>query len=47
VRRWGARGRPAAALRPALVNGAAGLIMTEGSQPFAVWDFTFAGGKIV
>jgi RNA polymerase sigma-70 factor (ECF subfamily) len=43
----GARGRLAAVLRPALVDGPAGLIMTEGCQPFAVWGFTVAGGKIV
>jgi len=43
----GARGRPAALLRPALVNGAAGAIMTDGGQPFAVYGFTVARGKIV
>jgi RNA polymerase sigma-70 factor (ECF subfamily) len=43
----GARGRPAAQLRPALVNGAAGVIMMDGGQPFAVYGFTVAGGKIV
>ena len=43
----GARGRAAVRLRPAIVNGAAGLILLEGDQPFAVWGFTVASGKIV
>jgi len=43
----GARGRTSVLLRPALVNGAAGVIMMEGGQPFAVCGFTVAGGKIV
>jgi len=43
----GARWYPAARPRPALVNGAAGVIMMDGGQPFAVWGFTVAGGKIV
>jgi RNA polymerase sigma-70 factor (ECF subfamily) len=34
-------------MRPALVNGAAGVILMEGSQPLAVWGFTIARGKIV
>ena len=43
----GARGRPFAVLRPALVNGAAGLILMDDGQPFAVWGFTVARGRIV
>lgn len=34
-------------LRPALVNGAAGAVITVGGRPFAVMGFTVAGGKIV
>ena len=39
--------RQAAVLRPALVNGAAGMVITVGGQPFAVMGFTVADGKIV
>ena len=38
---------PAAALHPALVNGAAGVVVTVGGRPFAVMGFTVAGGRIV
>src|SRR5438128_4942395 len=38
---------PAAHLRPALVNGAAGVVVTVGGRPFAVMGFTVAEGKIV
>jgi len=38
---------PAAHLHPALVNGAAGVVVTVGGRPFAVMGFTVAGGKIV
>ena len=38
---------PAAHLRPALVNGAAGVVVTVGGRPFAVMGFTVAAGKIV
>jgi RNA polymerase sigma-70 factor (ECF subfamily) len=38
---------PAAQLRPALVNGAAGVVVTVGGRPFAVMGFTVAEGKIV
>jgi RNA polymerase sigma-70 factor, ECF subfamily len=38
---------PAARLRPALVNGAAGVVVTVGGRPFAVMGFTVAEGKIV
>ncbi|MGH2368371.1 MAG: RNA polymerase subunit sigma-70, partial [Chloroflexota bacterium] len=38
---------PAARLHPALVNGAAGAVITVGGRPFAVLGFTVAGGKIV
>ncbi len=33
--------------RPALVNGAAGVVVAPGRRPFAVMGFTVAGGKIV
>jgi RNA polymerase sigma-70 factor (ECF subfamily) len=38
---------PAARLHPALVNGAAGVVITLGGRPFAVMGFLVAGGKIV
>ncbi|HEX6799014.1 MAG TPA: sigma-70 family RNA polymerase sigma factor [Ktedonobacterales bacterium] len=38
---------PAARLHPALVNGAAGAVITVHGRPFAVMGFTVAGGKIV
>jgi len=38
---------PTAQLRPALVNGAAGVVVTVAGRPFAVMGFTVAGGKIV
>jgi RNA polymerase sigma factor (sigma-70 family) len=38
---------PAAHLRPALVNGAAGVVVTVRGRPFAVMGFTVAEGKIV
>ncbi|HEY8286274.1 MAG TPA: sigma-70 family RNA polymerase sigma factor [Chloroflexota bacterium] len=38
---------PAAQLHPALVNGAAGVVVTVGGRPFAVLGFTVAAGKIV
>jgi hypothetical protein len=37
----------AAQLHPALVNGAAGVVVTVGGRPFAVLGFTVAAGKIV
>jgi RNA polymerase sigma-70 factor (ECF subfamily) len=43
----GARDRAAIRMRPALVNGAAGVILSDGGQPFAVWSVTVARGKIV
>jgi ketosteroid isomerase-like protein len=33
--------------RPALVNGAAGVVMAAGERPFSVVGFTVRGGKIV
>jgi ketosteroid isomerase-like protein len=33
-------------LRPALVNGAAGVVVTLGGQPMTVMGFTFAEGRI-
>lgn len=38
---------PAARLHPALVNGAAGVVVTVRGRPFVVMGFTVAGGKIV
>jgi RNA polymerase sigma-70 factor, ECF subfamily len=39
-------GGPAAGLRPVLVNGSAGALVTVDGQPFAVMSFTIVGGKI-
>ena len=39
--------RPVIHLRPALVNGAAGVVVTLGEQPMTVMGFTVAGGRIV
>jgi RNA polymerase sigma-70 factor (ECF subfamily) len=36
-----------AVVRPALVNGAAGVVITVGGRPFAVMGFTVRAGKIV
>ena len=33
--------------RPALVNGAGGVVVAPGGRPFAVIGFTVAGGRIV
>jgi RNA polymerase sigma-70 factor, ECF subfamily len=38
---------PGARLHPALVNGAAGAVVTVGGRPFAVLGFTVSGGRIV
>jgi RNA polymerase sigma-70 factor (ECF subfamily) len=38
---------PHARLHPALVNGAAGVVITVSGRPFAVMGFTVADGKIV
>jgi len=38
---------PAAELHPALVNGAAGMVVTVGGRLFSVLGFTVTGGKIV
>ena len=38
---------PAAELHPALVNGAAGVVITVRGRPFAVMGFTVADGKII
>jgi RNA polymerase sigma-70 factor (ECF subfamily) len=43
----GDRVRQVALVRPALVNGAAGAVITVGGRPFAVMGFTVAEGKIV
>ncbi len=43
--RWAAS--PAAEADPALVNGAAGVVITMGGRPYAVMAFTVADGKIV
>jgi RNA polymerase sigma factor (sigma-70 family) len=42
-----ARVAPAALVRPALVNGAAGAVITVGGRPVVVMGFTVTGGKIV
>jgi hypothetical protein len=42
-----ARGVPGALVRPALVNGAAGGVITVRGRPFAVMGFTVTQGKIV
>ena len=34
-------------VRPALVNGAAGVVVAPGGRPFSVMGFTVAGGRIV
>ena len=34
-------------MRPALVNGAAGVVVTPRGKPFSVMGFTVAGGRIV
>jgi RNA polymerase sigma-70 factor (ECF subfamily) len=34
-------------MKPALINGAAGLVTMRGGQPFSVGGFTVRGGKIV
>ena len=39
--------QPSARLRPVLVNGAAGVVVTVGGEPFAVMAFTVSGGRIV
>jgi hypothetical protein len=39
-------GGPAAGLRPVLVNGSAGVVVTMHGQPFAVMILTIADGKI-
>jgi RNA polymerase sigma-70 factor (ECF subfamily) len=38
---------PSAGLHPALVNGAAGVVITRRGRPYAVMAFTVAGGRIV
>jgi RNA polymerase sigma factor (sigma-70 family) len=38
---------PTARLHPALVNGAAGVVVTVDGRPFAVMAFTVTGGRIV
>jgi RNA polymerase sigma-70 factor (ECF subfamily) len=38
---------PTAHLRPALVNGAAGVVVTVGERPFAVMGFTVSEGTIM
>jgi RNA polymerase sigma factor (sigma-70 family) len=42
-----ARAIPGALVRPALVNGAAGVVITVGGRPYAVMGFTVVDGKIV
>jgi RNA polymerase sigma factor (sigma-70 family) len=42
-----ARALPGAELHPALVNGAAGVVITVHGRPYAVMGFTVADGKII
>ncbi len=42
-----ARSIPGALVRPALVNGAAGAVITVGGRPFSVMGFTVSEGRIV
>jgi RNA polymerase sigma-70 factor (ECF subfamily) len=39
--------QPSAVIRPALVNGAAGVVVSLGQEPISVWGFTVADDKIV
>ena len=39
--------RPGALVRPALVNGTAGVVVTAGRRPVSVMGFTVTNGKIV
>ena len=39
--------RPTATLRPALVNGATGVVIEDAGRAIAVMAFTVAGGRIV
>ncbi len=41
------RGFPGALVQPALVNGAAGAVITVRGRPVAVMGFTVVGGRIV
>src|SRR5919112_3190942 len=43
----GARTIPGAEIRPAVVNGAAGVVVVLRGRPFAILGFTVQGGKIV
>jgi RNA polymerase sigma factor (sigma-70 family) len=47
--RRGLRGlaRPAFRLHPAVVNGAAGVVITVGGRPLTVMGFTIAGGRVL
>ena len=38
---------PSRLVHPALVNGAAGVVVTADGQPISVWGFTVTDGKIV
>ena len=39
--------QPSPRVRPVLVNGAAGVVVTVRGEPFAVMAFTVSGGRIV
>jgi RNA polymerase sigma-70 factor (ECF subfamily) len=39
--------RPSAAVRPALVNGAAGVVIVDRGTPVSIMAFTVRGGRIV
>jgi len=47
ARRALAFARPSLLVRPALVNGAAGVVVIDGERPFSVMGFTVARGRIV
>jgi hypothetical protein len=47
VRTTGGFARLARFARPALVNGAAGVVVAPGGRPVAVMAFTITGGRIV
>ena len=39
--------QPGATLRPALVNGGAGVVVIIGCKPYAIMGFTVAGGRVI
>src|SRR5438270_824613 len=47
ARRAATFARPSRRVHPALVNGAAGVVITAGGEPIPVWGFTVTGGMSV